>query len=80
MRKNKTDKIILVPYGIYNNDVFNVFISFPAIADYARFDSIFREAGILLDGDLFESLENVGNESENLIGVNMAKRCSSEPN
>lgn len=32
MRRNKTDKMILVPYGIYSNDVLNVFISFPAIA------------------------------------------------
>lgn len=32
---------------------------------------MFRVAGVLLEADWFESLENVGNESENLPSVNV---------
>lgn len=31
---------------------------------------MFRVGGVLLEADWFESLENVGNESENLPGEN----------
>ncbi len=36
---------------------------------------MFRVAGLLLEANWFESLENVGNESENLPGVNVCS-CS----
>lgn len=46
-----------------------VFISVSALS--VRFDSVFRVVSMLLEADWFESLENVGNESENRCGVNV---------
>lgn len=41
----------------------------------SRFDSVFSVAGVLLEADWLDSLEKVGNESENLPGVNVCS-CS----
>lgn len=38
--------------------------------------SVWSIAGVLLEADWFESLENVGNESKNLPGVNVCSCLS----